>query len=263
MGGMTMGNRPLKEDDLNKILAIAMEVGNAILQCGGEVRRVEDAISRICFAYGCTDADVFSLTSEIVATASYGTTRHTQSKRIHYYSYNLKQLEEINALSREICRLTPEPEVVHDRITDIIKQSRINPLKKYVGFALAATAFTVFFGGQWVDGLASLIVASVIFLIEHYIKKERINQLAYTITASFIAGMVAIGINAVVGSLDLNAVIIGNVMLMIPGVSFTNGVRDLLGGDIAAGFLRISEAVLISVAIAAGFALPLLMIGGA
>ena len=52
-------------------------------------------------------------------------------------------------------------------------------------------------------------------------------------------------------------------MLLIPGVSFTNGVRDLLGGDLAAGFLRISEAVLITVAIAAGFALPLLMIGGA
>ena len=30
------------EDDLNQILSIAMEIGNAILQCGGEVRRVED-----------------------------------------------------------------------------------------------------------------------------------------------------------------------------------------------------------------------------
>lgn len=258
-----MSSKPLREQDLNRILGIAMEVGNSILQCGGEVRRVEDAISRICMAYGCTNSDVFSLTSEIVATASYGNTRHTQSKRIHYYSYNLKQLEEINALSREICRLTPEPEIVHERIAAILKGSRINPLKKYVGFALAASAFTIFFGGEWVDGLASLIVASVIFIIEHYIKKEKINQLAYTITASFIAGLVAIGINAVVGSLDLNAVIIGNVMLMIPGVSFTNGVRDLLGGDIAAGFLRISEAVLISIAIAVGFALPLLMIGGA
>lgn len=258
-----MGKKPLKEEELNKILGIAMEVGNAILQCGGEVRRVEDAISRICTAYGCTDSDVFSLTSEIVATASYGTVRHTQSKRIHYYSYNLKQLEEINALSREICRLTPEPDEVHGRIVAILKSSQINPLKKYIGFALAATSFTIFFGGQWVDALASLMVASVIFIIEHYIKKEKINQLAYTITASFIAGLVAIGINAAVGSLDLNAVIIGNVMLMIPGVSFTNGVRDLLGGDIAAGFLRISESVLISVAIAAGFALPLLMIGGA
>ena len=66
-----MGNNPLSKDDLNKILGIAMEIGNALLQCGGEVRRVEDAISRICLAYGCTDADVFSLTSEIVATASY------------------------------------------------------------------------------------------------------------------------------------------------------------------------------------------------
>ena len=258
-----MGKTPLQKDDLNMILGIAMEVGNAILQCGGEVRRVEDAISRICLAYGCTDSDVFSLTSEIVATASYGTVRHTQTKRIHYYSYNLKQLEEINALSREICIMTPSPELVHIKILEILKRSRINPLKKYVGFALAASAFTIFFGGDWLDAVVSIAVASAIFLIEHYIKKERINQLAYTITASFIAGLVAIGINAAIGSLDLNAIIIGNVMLMIPGVSFTNGVRDLLGGDIAAGFLRISEAVLISVAIAVGFALPLLMIGGA
>lgn len=258
-----MGNNPLSKDDLNKILGIAMEVGNAILQCGGEVRRVEDAISRICMAYGCTDADVFSLTSEIVATASYGTIRHTQSKRIHYYAYNLKRLENINALSREICRETPDPDWVHDQLAKIIKAGKINPLKRYVGFGLAAMGFTIFFGGNWIDAPASLAVASVIFLIEHYIRKERINQLAYTITASFIAGLFAVGIHAIFGALDLNAIIIGNVMLMIPGVSFTNGVRDLLGGDIAAGFLRVSEAVLISIAIAAGFALPLLMIGGA
>lgn len=258
-----MAGAPLKEEDLNKILGIAMEIGNALLQCGGEVRRVEDAISRICLAYGCTDADVFSLTSEIVATASYGTTRHTQSKRIHYYAYNLKQLENINALSREICQLTPDPESVHRRIADIIQTGKINPLKRYIGFSLAAMAFTIFFGGQWVDAPASLAVASVIFLIEHYINRDKINRLAYTITASFVAGLAAVAIHAVFGFLDLNAIIIGNVMLMIPGVSFTNGVRDLLGGDIAAGFLRISEAVLISIAIAAGFALPLLMIGGA
>jgi len=254
---------PTTEQDLNRILGIAMEVGNAILQCGGEVRRVEDAISRICMAYGCTDADVFSLTSEIVATASYGTVRHTQSKRIHYYAYNLRQLERINALSREICEQTPEPETVHERIEAIIAQSRINSVKRYIGFGLAAMAFTVFFGGKLLDLPASLAVASVIFLLEHYIKKERINRLAYTITTSFIAGLAAVGIHALIGAVELDAVIIGNVMLLIPGVSFTNGVRDLLGGDLAAGFLRISEAVLITVAIAAGFSLPLLMIGGA
>lgn len=87
-------------------------------------------------------------------------------------------------------------------------------------------------------------------------------MLAYTVTAACVAGFVDVGLKRLFPFLNVDAVIIGNVMLLIPGFGLTNGARDLLGGDIVSGLLRLSEAILVSIAVAAGFAIPLLVLGG-
>ena len=56
---------------------------------------------------------------------------------------------------------------------------------------------------------------------------------------------------------------IGNIMLLIPGVAFTTSLRDLTNGDTLSGLLGLSEAVIKAIAIAIGFAVVLVGIGGA
>ena len=55
---------------------------------------------------------------------------------------------------------------------------------------------------------------------------------------------------------------IGGIMLLIPGIAMTNAARDMLTGDIASGMLRLSNALLVAAAIACGFALSIIMLGG-
>ena len=45
-------------------------------------------------------------------------------------------------------------------------------------------------------------------------------------------------------------------MLLIPGIALTNAIRDLFSGDTISGLLRFAEALISSVAIAWGFAIP-------
>ena len=52
---------------------------------------------------------------------------------------------------------------------------------------------------------------------------------------------------------DVDKVIIGNIMTLIPGIGLTNALRDLFTGDSIAGLLRSIEAVLTALAIAAGY----------
>ena len=54
----------------------------------------------------------------------------------------------------------------------------------------------------------------------------------------------------------------GGIMLLIPGIAMTNAVRDMLIGDIATGMLRLTNAVLTAAAIACGFALSIILLGG-
>ena len=160
--------------NMEDILNMAMDIGGCLLKCGAEVWRVEDTIGRICIAYGCTDADVFSITSMIVSTAKNGTAAVTSSRRIHSYSYNLRQLEAINSLSREICATTPEPASVLTRINGIVAANHITWYKKLIAYLLVSGGFAVFFGGSGWDALVSALVALVVFGSDYLIHKGRI-----------------------------------------------------------------------------------------
>ncbi|MFR4356374.1 MAG: threonine/serine exporter family protein, partial [Clostridia bacterium] len=47
-------------------------------------------------------------------------------------------------------------------------------------------------------------------------------------------------------------VIIGTLMIFVPGVAITNAIRDFLSGSMLSGICRMMEAFLIAVALAAG-----------
>ena len=50
----------------------------------------------------------------------------------------------------------------------------------------------------------------------------------------------------------LFSMISGAIMPLVPGVPFTNGVRDIADGDYIAGSVRLMDALLVFVCIAAG-----------
>ena len=57
-------------------------------------------------------------------------------------------------------------------------------------------------------------------------------------------------------------IIIGNIMLLIPGIALTTSLRDMINGETISGLLGLSEAVLKALAIAIGFAAVLMRMGG-
>ena len=57
-------------------------------------------------------------------------------------------------------------------------------------------------------------------------------------------------------------IMIGNIMNVVPGVAMTNAFRDMLGGDIMSGVFRLCSAIIDAVAIAAGYAVAILLFGG-
>ena len=46
---------------------------------------------------------------------------------------------------------------------------------------------------------------------------------------------------------------IGNIMLLIPGIAFTNSLRDLFSGDTITGLIRCMESVLLAFVVGLGF----------
>ena len=102
----------MNKEDAQKYLYAAMATGEAILENGGEVSRVEDSIRRICTAYGLPRADVFCITSSIVTTVYFNRDDScTQTRRITHTENDFDRLGRVNALSRQICEEHTDPEV--------------------------------------------------------------------------------------------------------------------------------------------------------
>ena len=50
----------------------------------------------------------------------------------------------------------------------------------------------------------------------------------------------------------MNYMIIGSIMPLVPGVAFTNAIRDIANGDYLSGAVRMLDAMLVFVCIAVG-----------
>jgi uncharacterized membrane protein YjjP (DUF1212 family) len=88
------------------------------------------------------------------------------------------------------------------------------------------------------------------------------NQIFVKVVASFLVSLAAIALTNAHWGQDANKIIIGNIMLLIPGIALTNSLRDMISGDIMSGMLRFFDAILVAAAIAAGYILAAQLMGG-
>ena len=174
--------------DFSQILSCALDIGEQMLVSGAEVYRVEDCIRRICFAYGAVHVDVFTITSSIVVTVQQSDgARLTQTRRIESSQTNLERVDQLNQLSREMCRDQIEPDVSRRRFREIMEKKPYPRWVELLCCFLCAGVFTVFFGGTWRDALiAACIGKPLAFSGYDSLDKEKPTELAVPAGSSYV-----------------------------------------------------------------------------
>ncbi len=250
--------------DHERLLSCALDIGEQMLISGAEVGRVEAAIRFICTAYGCSRTDVFTITSSIVVTVHYPDGSHgSQTRRITGTRTDLTRLHRLNDLSREICTNRPSYEYIQEALKEICRWTPYPLWLEALGSALIAFSFAVFFGGNVFDGLVACVLGVGIRYLTFALQKAELNQIFVNVVASFLLCLCSISLVRLGIGCDVNKIIIGNIMLLIPGIALTNALRDMISGDIMTGMLRFLDAVLVAAAIAAGYILAAQLLGGA
>ena len=244
------------------ILSKALDIGENILRCGGEPHRIEDTIERICSAYGAVHTDVFALPSLVIAgiRMSDGTTS-SQVRRIYKTSNNMYTLDAMNNLSRDVCCGAVSLGDVDNCISVALNKKPFPKLLNLLGGIIAAGGFAVFFGGNLWDALAAAIAGLVVSVINLH-KVKLFNQMLYTVAASFVGAMCALVLVHFGIGQNIDMVMIGTIMLLIPGLAFGNAVGDLLFGDTVSGVIQLVQAILTAIMVAFGFIVAILVFGG-
>ena len=250
--------------DYNTLLELATNIGYELAMSGAETFRVEESVIRILSTYGL-QPEVFAIPNCLIVSIETDAGEClTRMRRIGPHGNDLDSVERFNGLSRAICNRKPDPKEGY-RWLELVRNSRVYYSKAMttIGNFLGAAGFAVFFGGTWMDGLVAAPIGFCLRFVTWLLQRARMNQIFTNVVASFLMCFTAIALTRNGIGNNVNMIIIGNIMLLIPGIALTNSLRDMISGDIMSGMLRFFDAVLVAAAIAAGFILAASLFGGA
>ena len=222
---------------------------------GAETFRIEETMRRIIGAYGI-ECQAFAIPNCVMVSLEAANGKPLMvMKRVGFHGNDLESVEKLNALSRRICAETPPPEVAAQWLKETLagRRSYSTPIY-YLGNFLAAAGFCPVFGGTLRDSLFAGLMGLIIGFVTRQMDKWETNPFFSTIAAAFamaVPAYLAAGFHLI----DyVDAVIIGSLMILVPGLLITNSMRDIIYGDTNSGINRIVQVLLSALAIAMGTA---------
>lgn len=240
------------EHDL--LLQGCCEMGRQLLRCGAEIPRAEDTVRRLLAAYGLM-GEVFAIPNCVWVSAPDPSGRsHTVMRRVPPSSVDIEGIERFNDLSRRLCAAPPEDP------GDILRLCRETAagLRRYptalclLGYFVGAFFFGLFFSGGWAEGAAAGLAGLACGACLTALDRAGANPFLATVASAFVLGASACGLGALGVPISLEITVAGSIMVLVPGLVFTNFMSDLLTGDLVAGLATFARAVLSAGAIALG-----------
>lgn len=244
--------------DRGALMELAVDLGCRLQSCGAAVRRVEEAVNRLFRAYHA-QGDVYAVNNCIIISL-YGGSQPplTRMCRVVSPSTDLDLMEAYNDVARRLCSQVPDYGTARAMLESAQTRVRRYALPVVaIGAFFSGAVFCLYNQGTPMDMFwAGLCSASAVTL-SRLLVRAGANAFFRTLLASFLASFLSYVLTASGLAMNREAVIIGSLLLLLPGLVFTNFIRDIITGDTTAGLSKMAEALLITAAIAGGVALAL------
>ena len=241
--------------DNQKTLDLAYEAGSILLENGAEISRVEETMHRIADHFGVEDESFFVLSNGIMATGK----DYARSKFIPIKGASLDKVVAVNQLSREVEQGECSLEQLEQRLKAIRAMKAKPAWEQILASAVGSAAFCIIFGGGFMDCLASFVAGLVLWIYMLFVVSKRLSRIVGTASGGLLATLICFGMYRLGLGEHLSNMIIGAIIPLIPGVAFTNGIRDMANEDYIAGTTRLLDAMLTFFCIAFGVALAFML----
>lgn len=247
--------------DYDSLLDLAADLGYGLLESGAEIYRVEESIQRLLAAYGVPHPEPFVIPNCIIVSFRTPEGKSlTQVRRMPSHGTDVDLIERYNDLCRRLCRETPALEEARRQLEHIGKTRRQYPFPVLMAAYWAVAAFScLFFGGVFRDALCAGVCGLSIGLSLTALTRLHANLFFKSMLCAALSAFLALGFTSLGLGQHSQLIIIGSMMALVPGLSFTNAIRDVMAGDMVAGITKIADALLtgVSLALGTGFALGL------
>lgn len=236
---------------LERTLTLAATAGRMILESGAEIYRVEETVLYLCRSMGFPDAETVCVPTSVTITIRHEGAYHTASVRIKKRTVNLSKLSAVNAVSRSAAlgHITGEDALVQ---LEALAGDTPRPLAQILAAAFSGVGFALMLGANAWEALSALLAGGLAQLLKCFFVKREMNNFNAAILSS--AGLALAAQAAALFLPDVNhsLVITAALICFLPGLAFTNAVRDIINGDLNSGVIRGAEAIIGAVGLAVG-----------
>ena len=245
---------PVQPCQESRVLDVAMEAGHILLQNGAEISRVEETMERICRHYGVESGHFFVLSNGIFTTGGKGREgSYAHVRHIPVAGARLDKVVAVNQLSREISQGKFEDiAAVEEKLREINELPDKKKWKQIVASGMGSGFFCVLAGGGLLDCIAAFITGIVLYVYLLFVGKPHFNKIVCNIFGGMLVVLLCLSCYLLGLGHNLSHMISGAIMPLVPGVAFTNGIRDIADGDYISGAVRMLDAILVFVSIAIG-----------
>lgn len=238
-----------------KILSLALKAGEIMLKSGAETYRVEDTMIRICKACNIGFVEVFATPTGLFISLDKGdmeSDTYASLKRIREGSIDLQKISQVNQFSREFTTTNMTVDEGLAILQSIDRNRKYAWPLRILGAALIASFFTMLFKGTWLDFPCAFVAGGLLYGLVLCFDRLRINFFIRNFCSCALSTLFILIAGQFHLISNIDAVLIGTLMILVPGVAITNAVRDSLSGEMVAAGARAMEALLIAISLAAG-----------
>lgn len=236
-----------------EILNLAVSMGEELLKNGGEIYRVQETVERVIEAYGVQDYNVFVITNAIFATVHEN--QGDAGSMVRYVpigEVNLEKVARINQLSREICQGGCDSQEAWERFEQCRQAPGASKIALIFACGVESAGFCYLLGGRPYDSIVSFFLGMLLQVFLLSAAKHHTSKFIMNILGSALVTIGSLVLYVAGTGIRFDRIIIGGIILLVPGVPLVNAIRDLFNGDYLSGSIRLIDALLTGMCIAIG-----------
>jgi uncharacterized membrane protein YjjP (DUF1212 family) len=235
-----------------QVLEIALYAGEMLLSNGAEAYRVEETIERICNSYNLKCECMSTAKGVFVSVVDNNDEKITSLRKIKSICVDLYRIELINSFSRDIQSKHFSYEEAKKILRDIDNAPYFKFPVRLLAACMTSFIYSIFFNGTIYDAIASAVISICIYCLLEKTSEINLFKFFEFFFSGFLIGGLSMTAEKLFPLINKGNVITGAIMILIPGVALTNGIKDIIYNDFMSGMVKFGEAMLIITAIGAG-----------
>jgi uncharacterized membrane protein YjjP (DUF1212 family) len=244
---------------LDEIVKLAGLAGEIMLKNGAETYRVEETMEHIAKACGAAKVESFVIPTGVFLTVADSAGQlKTAMWRVHGSTINLDRVAKVNELSRRLANRRINCKDAYNLLRRIdTERTGFSLVPSMVASGAVGGTTAILQNGGFAAVAGAFCAAFAVRYIAHIVSRRQGVQFTFEFLGGMTAALVGGFVHALWPQVGHDAIIIGGIMPLVPGVAITNSIRDVIAGDLLSGLSRGMEAALTAMAVTMGVVIGL------